>query len=52
MGDAATLGRELAPLALLRDNHEKMIITNDLTFVEDYEDIKIKNAADWLLGRG
>ena len=49
LGDTATLGRELTPLTLVRDNHEKMIITNDRTFVEDYEGIKIKNAADWLL---
>jgi predicted AAA+ superfamily ATPase len=48
LGDDSTLKRELAPLLAIRDNHEKMIITNDKTFVESYEGIKVKNTADWL----
>ena len=42
LGDDKTLERELAPLLAIQDNHEKLIITNDKTFVESYEGIKIK----------
>jgi len=48
LGDDKTLKRELAPLLAIQDNYEKFIITNDKTFVESYEGIKVKNAADWL----
>jgi predicted AAA+ superfamily ATPase len=48
LGDDKTLERELAPFLAIQDNYEKMIITNDKTFVESYEGIKIKNVADWL----
>ena len=50
LGDDDTLKRELAPLLAIRDNYEKMIITNDITFVESYEGIMVKNSADWLCG--
>jgi len=48
LGDDKTLERELVPLLAIQDNYEKLIITNDKTFVESYEGIKIKNTADWL----
>ena len=48
LGDDATLKRELAPFLRIQDNYEKIIITNDKTFVESYEGIKVKNTADWL----
>ena len=48
LGDDSTLKRELTPLLAIPDNHEKLIITNDKTFAESYDGIKIKNAADWL----
>ena len=48
LGDDKTLERELAPLSAIQDNYEKLIITNDKTFVESYEGIKVKNTADWL----
>ena len=48
LGDDKTLKRELASLLAIKDNYEKMIITNDKTFVESYEGIIVKNAADWL----
>ena len=48
LGDDNTLKRELAPLLAIQDNYEKLIITNDKTFVESYEGIKVKNTADWL----
>jgi predicted AAA+ superfamily ATPase len=48
LGDSKTLKRELAPLLAIQDNHEKLIITNDRTFVESYDGIKVKNTADWL----
>lgn len=48
LGDDDTLRRELAPLFAIQDNYRKVIITNDKTFVESYEGIEVKNAADWL----
>ena len=48
LGNDKTLARELAPLLEIKDNYEKIIITNDKTFVESYEGIKVKNTADWL----
>jgi predicted AAA+ superfamily ATPase len=48
LGDDSTLKRELAPLLAIQDNYEKWIITNDKTFVESYEGIKVKNSTDWL----
>lgn len=48
LGNDETLKRELAPLFAIQDNYEKLIITNDKTFVESYEGIKVKNTADWL----
>jgi predicted AAA+ superfamily ATPase len=48
LGDDNTLKRELAPLLAIQDNYEKMIITNDKTFVESYNGITVKNAADFL----
>lgn len=49
LGAENTLKRELAPLMAIQDNYEKLIITNDRTFVESYQGVKVKNAADWLL---
>ena len=48
LGDSKTLERELAPLLAIQNNYEKLIITNDRTFVESYEGVKVKNTADWL----
>ena len=48
LGGDDTLKRELAPLLAIRDNYEKIIITNDKTFVESYEGVMVKNIADWL----
>jgi predicted AAA+ superfamily ATPase len=48
LGDDKTLERELAPLSAIKDNYEKLVITNDKTFVESYAGINVKNAADWL----
>ena len=48
LGDSKTLERELALLLAIQNNYEKFIITNDRTFVESYEGIKVKNTADWL----
>jgi len=48
LGNQEILERELMPLLAIADNYEKWIITNDKTFVESYEGIKVKNAIDWL----
>jgi hypothetical protein len=50
LGDDNTLKRELAPLKMIQDNYEKIIITNDRTFVESYDGIRVKNILDWLCG--
>ncbi|MDO5148958.1 MAG: hypothetical protein Q4D76_06130 [Oscillospiraceae bacterium] len=44
-----TRHRELAPLAMVRDNYEKLIITMDKPIVADIDGIKIINATEWLL---
>jgi hypothetical protein len=44
----ATLKHELAPLLAIRNSYEKLIITNSKTFVESYDGIRVRNAADWL----
>ena len=41
--------RELAPLTMVRDNYEKLIITMDKPIITDVDGIKIVNALDWLL---
>jgi len=48
LGDENTLKRELAPFMAIQNNYEKIIITNDKTFVESYEGVKVRNIADWL----
>jgi predicted AAA+ superfamily ATPase len=48
LGNQEILERELTPLLAIADNYEKWIITNDKTFVESYEGIKVKNTIDWL----
>ena len=42
-------GREIAPLKLIKDNHEKVILTQDKNFIASYDGIKIKNVIDFLL---
>ena len=49
LGNDDTLKRELAPLLVIQDNYDKLIITNDKTFVESYAGIKVVNTANWLL---
>ena len=46
-----TFEREMRPLALIRDNYEKMVLTADHLTVGNYNGIRIKNLADWLLGK-
>ena len=48
LGNNDTLKRELAPLMAIKDNHEKIIITNDKSFVESYDGIMVRNTIDWL----
>ena len=46
-----TRQRELAPLRMVRDSFEKVILTTDTLFTGTTEDgIRILNLADWLLG--
>jgi predicted AAA+ superfamily ATPase len=48
--DKNTFEREIAPLKLVNDNYEKVILTQDKSFMNSYEGIKIKNVVDFLLG--
>lgn len=42
--------RELKPLAHIRDNYEKIVLTGDRLTVGNYSGIQVKNLSDWLLG--
>ena len=41
--------RELAPLAAIRDNYEKTILSMDKTYITNYEGILYRNIIDFLL---
>ena len=45
-----TFDRELRPLIEIRDNYEKIVLTNDRLTLGNYNGIKVKNLTDWLLG--
>lgn len=44
-----TFERELRPLTLIRDNYEKIVLTNDRLTLGNYNGIQVKNLTDWLL---
>lgn len=44
-----TFERELRPLTLIRDNYEKIVLTNDRLTPGNYNGIQVKNLTDWLL---
>ena len=41
--------REIQPLKSINDNHEKVILTQDKSFINSYDGIKIRNVIDFLL---
>ncbi len=43
-----TFDRELRPLALIRDNYEKVVLTADRLTVGNYNGIRVKNLTEWL----
>ena len=45
-----TRKRELRPLRMISDNHEKLVLSMDHSYVNSYDGIKIVNIMDWLLG--
>jgi predicted AAA+ superfamily ATPase len=47
-----TRERELRPLRLIRDNHEKYVLTMDRDFITSYDGIKVANIIDFLLWGG
>jgi len=47
--DETVKKRELAPLASVKDNYEKTILTMDTLKFPDEDGIKIRNVVDWLL---
>lgn len=44
-----TFDRELRPLTGIRDNYEKLVLTNDRLTPGNYGGIKVENLTDWLL---
>ena len=49
MNEPATRERELAPLRMIRDNYEKIVLSLDPGVEQSYEGIRSKNLIDWLL---
>jgi predicted AAA+ superfamily ATPase len=49
LSDKTVLEREIAPLRSIKDNHEKIILSQDKNFISSYDGIKIKNVIDFLL---
>ena len=49
MLDATTIAREIKPLASIKDNYEKIVITLDKLTPGNYNGIKVINLLDWLL---
>ncbi len=47
--DKSVFEREILPLKSIKDNHEKVILTQDKSFINSYEGIKIRNVIDFLL---
>jgi predicted AAA+ superfamily ATPase len=47
--DKNVFEREIAPLKLIKDNHEKIILSQDKNFIASFEGIKIMNVIDFLL---
>ena len=45
----SVLTRELAPLAAIRDNYEKTILSMDKTYITGHEGIRFQNIIDFLL---
>ncbi len=46
-----TFARELKPLANIRDNYEKIVLTGDALTLGNYDGIQVKYLPDWLLGK-
>ena len=49
MLDATTFAREIKPLASIKDNYEKLVLTLDKLTPGNYNGIKVINLLDWLL---
>jgi predicted AAA+ superfamily ATPase len=49
MMDESVKAREIAPLAAIRDNYEKTILSMDKTYITDHEGIRFENIIDFLL---
>ena len=44
-----TRERELRPLKMIRDNHQKMVLSMDKSYINSYDGIKVLNIIDFLL---
>jgi predicted AAA+ superfamily ATPase len=49
MLDEGVRERELAPLRLVKDSYDKIVISMDRTFVTDYAGIRLVNILDFLM---
>ncbi len=50
MEGEAVRERELRPLKLISDNHEKIVLSMDKSYIKSYDGIKSLNIMDFLLG--
>lgn len=49
LSDENTFNREIGSLTNIKDNYEKIILTNDVLSVGNYQGIKVVNLVEWLL---
>ncbi len=49
MSGETTRERELRPLQLINDNHEKIVLSMDKSYIKSYEGVKTVNIIDFLL---
>jgi predicted AAA+ superfamily ATPase len=50
MGSKEVRERELRPLDLIKDHHEKIVLSMDRDFIQSYDGIRLINIIDYLLG--
>ena len=49
MQNEDTRKRELSPLAKIRDNYSKIVLTLDIGMEKEFEGIEIVNVVEWLI---
>jgi len=49
LADRRVFEREIAPLKAIKDNHEKVILSQDKNVITSYDGIKVRNVIDFLI---